>query len=142
MATAQSGSSKSDNNPATKGDAVPPTGGAPNNATAEAVVGMQPASKGFKGQDGFDLLDKKEDRGDLFKRAQVRAPSLTEEFVSAYKLSDEVLAGIADGLVPPPPAIGPVHTTDLYLTPGGWQQTPIGVAPADVGPNVPDGRFG
>lgn len=138
MATAQ-GSSAS--KPPDK-EVVPPTGGAPNEAAAEAIVSMAPASNGFKGQDGFDLTEKKENKGDLFKRAQLRAPSLTQEFVDAYDLSDEVLAGIADGLVPPPPAIGPIHTSDLYLTPGGWQQTPIGVKPADVGSNVPDGRFG
>lgn len=143
MATAQSGSSKSVENPVTKDEAVPPTGGAPNEATEKALLSNAPASNGFKGTDGFDVLDssKKESSGDLFKRAQVRAPSLTQEFVDAYSLSDEVLAGIADGLIPPPPAIGPIHTSDLYLTPGGWQQTPIGVAPADVGPNRPDGRF-
>lgn len=146
MATVQSGSSKladkSVDNPVTKDEPVPPSGGAPNAATAEAAVKSAPASNGFKGTDGFDLLDKKESKGDLFKRAQVKAPSLTAEFVSAYKLSDEVLAGIADGAVPPPPTIGPVHSTDLYFTPGGWQQTPVGVAPADVAPNMSDRRFG
>lgn len=140
MATAASGSNKPDEKATTP---VPPSGGAPNEATAKADVKSTPVNKGLKGLDGFDLLDpdKKESKGDLFKRAQLRAPSLTEEFVAAYKLSDEHLAGIANGEIPPPPAIGPVHSTDLYLTPGGWQQTPIGVAPADVGANPSDGRF-
>jgi hypothetical protein len=146
MVATATGSNKPDKeaeSPVTKNQPVPPTGGAPNEAAEKALLGNAPASDGFKGTDGFDLLDssKKESKGDLLKRAQVRAPSLTQEFVDAYSLSDEVLTGIADGLIPPPPAIGPIHTSDLYLTPGGWQQTPIGVAPADVGPNRPDGRF-
>jgi hypothetical protein len=36
--------------------------------------------------------------------------------------------------VPEPPKVGPVHNTDLHLTPGGYQVTPAGVAPEDVGP--------
>jgi hypothetical protein len=73
-------------------------------------------------------------KGDkLLVAAKVKAPSLTAEFVSAYKLSDDELRMIARGEVPPPPTIGPVHTTDLYLTPAGWQQTPVGVKPEEVG---------
>jgi len=76
-------------------------------------------------------------RGDeLLAAAQIKAPALTKAFVAAYKLSDEDLRKVARGEVPPPPAIGPAHTADLYLTPGGWQQTPPGVAPADVGSNA------
>lgn len=69
----------------------------------------------------------------LLEAAQKRAPNLSKEYVSAYKLTDEELRNIANGTVPPPPAIGPLHTSDLYLTPGGWQQTPPGVKPEDVG---------
>lgn len=71
----------------------------------------------------------------LLAAAMAKAPSLTREFVEAYKLSDLVLAQIARGEVPPPPTPGPIHTADLYLTPGGWQQTPPGVPPEDVGVN-------
>jgi hypothetical protein len=39
-----------------------------------------------------------------------------------------MLAAIARGEVPPPPTPGPIHTADMYLTPGGFQQTPPGVA--------------
>jgi hypothetical protein len=73
---------------------------------------------------------------ELLAAAQAKAPNLTQEFVDAYGLDDEVLAGIANGSVPPPPAIGPIHTADLYLTPGGWQQTPPGVPPEAVGGNA------
>jgi hypothetical protein len=72
----------------------------------------------------------------LFAAALAKAPNLTREFVSKMKISDEMLAQIARGEVPPPPAIGPIYTTDLYLTPGGWQQTPPGVPPQDVGKNA------
>jgi hypothetical protein len=72
----------------------------------------------------------------LLAAAQAKAPNLTREFVSKMKISDEMLAQIARGEVSPPPAIGPVYTTDLYLTPGGWQQTPPGVPPEDVGKNA------
>jgi hypothetical protein len=73
-------------------------------------------------------------KGDeLFAAAKAKAPSLTKEFVTAYKLDDDDLRKIARGEVPPPPTIGPVHNTDLYLTPAGWQQTPVGVKPEDVG---------
>lgn len=70
--------------------------------------------------------------GDLLKAAQEKAPNLTAEFVDAFGLTDEDLAGIARGSIPPPPAIGPVHTADLYLTPAGWQQTHPGVKPEDA----------
>lgn len=88
---------------------------------------------GYAGRHGFDLID--EDGSPALKgrkllaAAQLKAPSLTQEFVDAYGLNDDVLRQIADGTVSPPPAIGPAHTTDLYLTPGGWQQTKPGVEP-------------
>lgn len=81
------------------------------------------------GDGGVDALSGDE----LLAAAQAKAPSLTKEFVAAYKLSDDELRQIAVGLVPPPPTPGPVHTADLYLTPAGWQQTPPGVKPEDVG---------
>ena len=115
----------------------------PEKGSPEAVPESKPGSAGFKGLHGFDnVSDTKESESSLLKRAQVKAPGLTAEFVAAYSLSPEVVAGIANGEIPPPPVIGPVHSTDLYLTPGGWQQTPVGVSPADVTPNMPDRRFG
>lgn len=71
----------------------------------------------------------------LLAAAQAKAPSLTREFVQAMGLPDEYLAQIARGEVPPPPTPGPIHTSDMYLTPGGFQQTPPGVKPEDVGAN-------
>ena len=80
------------------------------------------------------------DRGDdsksgpsLLERAQVRAPNLTKEFVTAHDLDDDYLEGIAAGLIPPPPYVGPEPTVDLHRTDGGWQITPKGVKPEDVG---------
>jgi hypothetical protein len=72
---------------------------------------------------------------ELFAAALAKAPNLTKEFVSKMGITREHLAGIARGEIPPPPAIGPIYTTDLYLTAGGWQQTPPGVPPQDVGKN-------
>lgn len=69
---------------------------------------------------------------DLLKAAQAKAPSLTKE----HGLTDDELRGVARGEIPPPPANGPLHTTDLYLTPGGWQQVPPGVKPEDAGKNA------
>lgn len=85
----------------------------PKNIPADVTPGVQPDSGGDK----------------LLAAAQAKAPNLTREFVDSYGLSDEVLAGIARGEISPPPAIGPAHTSDLYLTPGGWQQTAPGVLP-------------
>lgn len=70
---------------------------------------------------------------DLFAAAKAKAPNLTKEFVAEYNLDDDVLAGIARGEIPPPPTVGPEHTSDLHFTPGGWQSTPPGVKPEDVG---------
>lgn len=74
-----------------------------------------------------------QDRDALLAAAQEKAPSLTREFADAMGLDDDLLIRIARGEVPPPPTIGPIHTADLYLTPAGWQQTPRGVRPEDVG---------
>jgi hypothetical protein len=72
----------------------------------------------------------------LFAAALAKAPNLTQEFVDKMGITKEMLIGIARGEISPPPVIGPVYTTDLYLTPGGWQQTPKGVKPEDVGKNA------
>lgn len=90
----------------------------PDNIPADVTPDVQPNSGG----------------DELLAAAQAKAPNLTAEFVAAYGLSDEDLAKIARGEVSPPPAIGPHHTSDLYLTPGGWVQTapgvPLGVSTA------------
>ena len=82
------------------------------------------------GQSGDDVSG-----SDLLSLAQAKAPRLNAEFVKQYGLSDDVLRAIARGEVPPPPTVGPIHNTDLYLTPGGWQNVPVGVKPEDVGKN-------
>jgi len=71
--------------------------------------------------------------GDLLARAQEKAPSLNAEFVKKHGLSDETLEKLARGELSPPPTIGPVHTADLHYVNGGWQLTPVGVKPEDVG---------
>ena len=71
----------------------------------------------------------------LLAAAQAKAPSLTREFVDKMGLTEENLAAIANGMVPPPPTPGPIYTADMYRTPGGYQQTPPGVPPEDVGGN-------
>jgi hypothetical protein len=71
----------------------------------------------------------------LLAAAQAKAPNLTREFADAYGLDDDVLAGIARGEIPPPPTVGPVHTSDLYLTPGGWVSAPPGVPLEAAGTN-------
>jgi hypothetical protein len=71
----------------------------------------------------------------LLAAAQAAAPNLTKEFVAQYEISDEELARIARREVPPPPSVGPIRSSDLYLTPGGWQNVPPGVKPEDVGKN-------
>lgn len=74
--------------------------------------------------------------GDLLTLAQAKAPRLTSEFVKQYGLSEDHLRAVARGEVPPPPTVGPIHNTDLHLTDGGWQVTPVGVKPEDVGKNA------
>ncbi|WP_030487273.1 hypothetical protein [Micromonospora chokoriensis] len=92
----------------------------PDRIPAEVTPGVTPDAGGDK----------------LFAAALAKAPSLTREFVDKMGITDEMLGQIARGEVPPPPAIGPIYTADLYLTPGGWQQTPPGVKPEDVGKNA------
>lgn len=72
----------------------------------------------------------------LLAAAQAKAPSLTKEFVDKMGVTEEQLAQIARGEIPPPPTPGPIYTTDMYMTPGGYQQTPPGVPPEDVGGNA------
>jgi hypothetical protein len=72
----------------------------------------------------------------LLAAAQAKAPNLTREFADAYGLGDDVLAGIARGEIPPPPTVGPIHTSDLYLTPGGWVSAPPGVPLEAAGTNA------
>lgn len=73
---------------------------------------------------------------DRLKRAQAKAPNLTQEFVAQYGLTDNDLEDIASGLVPGPPRVGPVHNVELHRTPGGWQLTPLGVPQEDAGKNA------
>lgn len=92
----------------------------PDRIPAEVTAGVSPDAGG----------------DELFAAALAKAPNLTREFVDKMGITREMLAQIARGEVPPPPAIGPIYTADLYLTPGGWQQTPPGVPPQDVGKNA------
>jgi hypothetical protein len=73
---------------------------------------------------------------DKLAAAQAKAPNLTAEFVKQYKLTDDDLAGIARGEIPPPPTVGPIHNVDLHRTDGGWQLTPAGVSVEDAGKNA------
>lgn len=65
------------------------------------------------------------------RSAQSVAPHVTEEYAKTFRLSKEMLTGIGNGTYPPPPAIGPIYTGDLYLTSGGWVHTLPGVAPGE-----------
>lgn len=100
------------------------------------VVDASPTADpaGFAGRTGFDEIGAPAPEltgRDLLIAAQEKAPGLTEEFISAFDLSDDVLRQIAAGFIPPPPVIGPIHSADLHLTPGGWVQTPPGVSLED-----------
>lgn len=72
-------------------------------------------------------------RDKLFEAAQVKATGLTREYADAIGVTDEMLGQIARGEIPGPPIAGPIRNTDVHLTDGGWQQTPHGVKPEDVG---------
>jgi hypothetical protein len=74
-------------------------------------------------------------KDELWAAIRVAAPNLTPELAATYELSEEVLAGIARREIPPPPAVGPIRSSDLYLTPGGWQNVPAGVDPSAIGQN-------
>lgn len=69
----------------------------------------------------------------LLAAAQEKAPNLTAEFVQKHGLTDEDLEKFARGELSPPPTVGPEHTVDLHYVNGGWQITPVGVKPEDVG---------
>jgi hypothetical protein len=92
----------------------------PDRIPAEVTAGVSPDAGGDK----------------LFAAALAKAPSLTREFVTKMGIDDETLGQIARGEIPPPPMPGPIYTTDMYRTPGGYQQTPPGVPPEDVGKNA------
>jgi hypothetical protein len=132
------------------------TADAVNPATGEKFTAGHP---GWKGRAGFETVDASgavvpvvdpnripaevapsvtpDAAGDrLLAAAQAKAPNLTREFCDAYGLGDDVLAGIARGEIPPPPHVGPVHTSDLYLTPGGWVSAPPGVPLEAAGGNA------
>jgi hypothetical protein len=74
-------------------------------------------------------------KDELWAAVRVAAPNLTPELAALYGLDDDVLAAIARREIPPPPAVGPIRSSDLYLTPGGWQNVPAGVDPAAIGQN-------
>jgi hypothetical protein len=92
----------------------------PDRIPAEVTPGVTPDAGGDK----------------LFAAALAKAPSLTKEFVAKMGIDDETLGQIARGEIPPPPTPGPIYTADMYRTPGGYQQTPPGVPPEDVGKNA------
>jgi hypothetical protein len=92
----------------------------PDRIPAEVTPGVSPDAGGDK----------------LFAAALAKAPSLTREFVTKMGIDDETLGQIARGEIPPPPTPGPIYTADMYRTPGGYQQTPPGVPPEDVGKNA------
>jgi len=70
---------------------------------------------------------------DLLAAAQKQAPHVDREFLAAHDLDDDYLAKLARGEEPPPPYTGPNPVVDLHRTDGGWQITPKGVKPEDVG---------
>lgn len=83
------------------------------------------------GRFGFDRLTHETPTPkDVFAAAQKVQPQLTREYVDTFELTDEHLQAIADGSEPAPPIVGPAHTVDRYLTPGGWVSVPPGVDPA------------
>lgn len=140
-------SQKPDEKPSSQGkDKTDPAAGpaAEPTALAPAPAPLSPApgpevgvvsTAGLKGRHEPQLagVNAELDRDELFAAARAKAPSLTREFVDQMGLDDEHLAAIARGEVPPPPTPGPLYTTDMYLTAAGFQQTPPGVPPEDVG---------
>ena len=72
-------------------------------------------------------------KDELLAAAQKQAPHVDRAFLAKHGLDDEYLGKLARGEEPPPPYNGPDYTTDLHLTDGGWQITPVGVSPEDVG---------
>src|SRR6266576_4933914 len=72
-------------------------------------------------------------KDDLLAAAQVKAKHVDRAFLKEHDLDDEYLEKLARGEEPPPPYTGPNPSVDLHRTPGGWQITPKGVKPEDVG---------
>lgn len=72
-------------------------------------------------------------KDDLLDAAKVKAPHITREFLDEHGLDDDYLEKLARGEEPPPPYVGPDPVVDLHRTGGGWQITPKGVKPEDVG---------
>ncbi len=72
-------------------------------------------------------------RDELLEAAKLKAPHISREFLAEHGLDDDYLERLARGEESPPPYTGPSHTVDLHRTDGGWQITPKGVAPEDVG---------
>lgn len=141
MATGTASSKPSDPKPSDTDPKGPDTKGAdPKQADAD-----QPAAPGTIPAGGPDqrgiataIPDTRPDSAadprsdDVFNRALARAPHLTREFVAEHELTDDDLEAIATGLEPAPPYNGPIKTTELHRTPGGWQVTPLGVQPEDL----------
>ena len=72
-------------------------------------------------------------KDDLLEAAQLKAKHVDRAFLKEHDLDDDYLEKLARGEEPPPPYIGPEPVMDLHRTPGGWQITPKGVKPEDVG---------
>jgi hypothetical protein len=70
---------------------------------------------------------------ELLAAAQKMAPHVDRAFLAEHGLDDTYLEKLARGEEPPPPYTGPVPVVDLHRTDGGWQITPKGVKPEDVG---------
>jgi hypothetical protein len=101
--------------------------------TKPVVTEPEPAPKGaphIKGRVGFDN-EKSGGPVDLVQAAKDAAPSLTDEIIDGFDLSDDDLADIASGAQPAPPVQGPIHTVDQYLTPAGFVSVPAGVDPSE-----------
>jgi len=79
-------------------------------------------------------------RSDALQRAQIKAPRLTAEFVARYRLDDDYLSDVADGLIPAPPYVADGGDNELHLTPGGWVITRRG-ALHEPGNGSTDPRF-
>ncbi len=75
-------------------------------------------------------------KDDLLDAAQKMAPHVDRAFLKEHGLDDEYLEKLARGEEPPPPYTGPDPVVDLHRTDGGWQITPKGVKPEDVGKNA------
>lgn len=101
-------------------------------AQASTVSPATPTNKAAVGPEPVEGSVTASDK--LFERAKAKAPHLDRAFLKKHSLDDDYLEAVAIGLEPPPPYNGPdFSTTDLHRTAGGWQITPAGVNPEDVG---------